>query len=83
MFCEVPMRKLLLFFYEKSYYTYEICCSKNVCYWLLTIALKKFVAILLHLFVVGRGQKSDIPREALCVRHRESSRGEGREPKGQ
>ena len=41
------------------------------------------VAILLHLFVVGRGQKLDIPQEALCVRHRESSHGEGREPKGQ
>ena len=40
VFCEVPMRKLLLFFYEKSCYIYELYCSKNVCYWLLTVAFK-------------------------------------------
>ena len=40
MFCEVSIRKFLLFFYEKSCYIYALCCSKNVCYWLLTIGFK-------------------------------------------
>ena len=42
-FLYVSMHKLLLFFYEKSCYIYELCCSKNICYWLLTIAFIKFV----------------------------------------
>ena len=29
VFCEVPMRKLLLFFYDKSCYIYELCCFKK------------------------------------------------------